>query len=155
MSSERCAHHSTNMPTCHHAKTCSKHAQGSCQSLFKPKATQGFKAKENEGTLKETKFPSQRSQTRSSKASQRNYQTTDTDLQRTTCLRKFRHVTRRQRGKTVAREFLDQVSPSKRKVPVSHEFNGHAGRTGPSARKVEGKPQLQTNSSRSKVLQFA
>ena len=46
--------------TCQHV-IMPKHAtnmlKGSCQCLFKQKATQGFKAKENEGTLKETKFP--------------------------------------------------------------------------------------------------
>ena len=57
MSSERCAHHSTNMPTCHHAKTCSKHAQGSCQRFAQDKDNSRFQGKENEGTLKETKFP--------------------------------------------------------------------------------------------------
>ena len=45
------------MPTCHHATTCSKHAQGSCQSLLKTKNNSRFQEKENEGTLKETKFP--------------------------------------------------------------------------------------------------
>ena len=50
VSLERCAH-STNMLTCHHAKT-GKHAQGSCQR-FKTKNNSRFQEKENESTLKE------------------------------------------------------------------------------------------------------
>ena len=38
-SSVLCAHHSTNMPTCQHVKTCHKHAKGSCQRFMPKHAT--------------------------------------------------------------------------------------------------------------------
>ena len=49
--------------TCQHV-TMPKHAANMlkvhAKGLLKTKTTQGFKAKENEGTLKETKFPPSR-----------------------------------------------------------------------------------------------
>ena len=50
-----CAHHSTNMPTCHHAKTCHKHAKGSCHCLFKENNST-CKAKGKRGHTKENQF---------------------------------------------------------------------------------------------------
>ena len=57
MSSGHCAHHSTNMPTCHHAKTCSKHAQGLCQRFAQDKNNSRFQGKRKRGHTKENQFP--------------------------------------------------------------------------------------------------
>ena len=58
----------------------------------------------------------------------RNYQATDTDLQRTTCLRKFRPVTQGNEAKLLHASSWTKCSQSERS-PVSHEFNGPAGKT--------------------------
>ena len=94
-------------------------------SRFMPDSTQGFKAKENEGTLKETKFPFQRSQRlRSSKASEkRSYQS-------------YRH-------RSTVNYLPTEVSPRHPKVTRQNCCTRVPGPSILNKRKVSSEPQIQ------------